>query len=370
MTKELLLQILELSHAECIPEKDAALMIIGKRMCLNKYKHKFGIELWEQGKSPMSRAPRKTKVNDNYFQSLTLESYYYAGFIAADGNINQNKNRLTITLSEKDKYFLEKFKSSIESDAVIHDYMIKNKHKVSSIVINSKQICDDLSKRFNITPNKSLTYNPPVILNNDQKDAFIIGIIDGDGTIGFSKRNDKQNSFYISLIGTYETIAFVKKRFEEIIGHEITKPFFRNKNINTCTIRISDKAARTVFQHFYSFNVPKLNRKWTDTFIEYCKSFKKRLPLCKRKGVNVFDLNGNLIQHFETLKEASEFCNVSISAISKIIKEDNSCHMANGYMFSRTQEKIDPYIAINPFSAKRLKELQLDNGIENIGDNV
>jgi hypothetical protein len=124
-----------------------------------------------------------------------------------------------------------------------------------------------------------------------------------------------------------------------------------------------------VFQHFYSFNIPKLNRKWTNAFIEHCKLFKKRLPLHKRKGVNVFGLNGNLIQHFETLKEAGEFCNVSISLISEIIKKDNNYHMANGYMFSRTKEKMDHYIAINPFSVKRLKELQLDKGIENIEDN-
>lgn len=52
-----------------------------------------------------------------------------------------------------------------------------------------------------------------------------MGMIDGDGTIGFSSRKGKQDSLYISFVGTKESCTLVKKRFEEILGKETSKLF-------------------------------------------------------------------------------------------------------------------------------------------------
>ena len=109
MTKETLLEILKVSEEKNIPEKDAALEVIGKRICLNNYKKKYGIKVYAPGESKHSHGKRKHKLNDNYFESYTLENCYYAGFIAADGNIDKNLKKITITLSNKDKGFLENF---------------------------------------------------------------------------------------------------------------------------------------------------------------------------------------------------------------------------------------------------------------------
>ena len=339
MTKDLLLEILTLSKEKCIPEKDAAFELCGKRMCLNYYKNKYGIELWKNGESPMSRNKRKMTLNDYYFDNISPETSYYAGFIAADGNIDKNNKKLTISLSSKDRKHLETFLEKIESDSKIYEYKT-NGFDISTIVINSEKICSDLLKNFNITPKKSLTYTPPTFNDNTLKDSFIVGIIDGDGTISFTKSNNKTR-MYISLIGTFETIMFVKNRFEEILGKSTSSPYKRSEN--TYTIRISDKTARLIFEHYYSLNIPKLERKWKTEIYEYCVNYRRKIPISKRKGVNIFNLDGEFLMHFDTLKEASDYTGVSCGRISSLCKCNNNNHMAHGYMFSRNVIKLDKY---------------------------
>lgn len=299
----------------------------------------------------------KYTLNENYFDILTTENCYYAGFIAADGCVSKSGKVLGIGLSSKDKQQLVNFLDSISCDAKIYHYVKNNKYGCDSISITSKKLCDDLCKNFNILPKKSLTYIPPLFYDDSYKDAFIVGIIDGDGTISFTKSRNRTR-LYISVVGTLDTIVFIKKRFEEILGHSTSNPNHRlGGNENTYTIRVSDKTARVLFEHFYKTEVPKLERKWKKEIHEYCENFTRSLPTSRRKGVNVFSLDGVLVKHFDTLQEASDFSKVSVGRISELCRENCNNHMSNGYMFSRNKTKMEPYVATNPFSRKRLKEL-------------
>ena len=98
---------------------------------------------------------------------------------------------------------------------------------------------------------------------------------------------------------------------------------------------IGDKSARKLFLKYYDISVPKLKRKWSDDILEYCINYHKRLPICRRKGVNVFNLNGKLLAHFDTLIEAQEYTGVLFSRISSLCKLNSNKYMANGFMFSR-----------------------------------
>lgn len=299
----------------------------------------------------------KYTLNEDYFSFLTLENCYYAGFIAADGCISKNGNVLGIGLSSKDKQHLVNFLSYLECNAKIYHYRKNGLYDSDSVSITSKKLCDDLNKNFNITPKKSLTYIPPYFDNNDFKDAFITGIIDGDGTVSFTKGKNRTR-LYISVMGTLETILFIKKRFEEILGHTTSNPNHNKEHSgNTYTIRVSDKSARILFEHFYGIKTPKLERKWKTSIHEYCITFTRSLPISRRKGVNIFNLNGELIKHFDTLQEASTFSNVGIGRISELCRESCNNHMSNGYMFSRDKTEMEPYVATNPFSRKMLKNL-------------
>ena len=344
MTKEILEQILQLSKEKQIPEKQACIEILGKEIQLSYYKKKVGIELHSTGKAEFTaRRERIYKIDDNYFSNISEVNSYYAGFIAADGNINKNNSNLTITLSEKDKIFLEEFVKNLKSDYPIRHYD-SNGFPVSSLIITSQQICSDLKEYFNVVPDKSLIYVPPV-LEQPYLDCFIMGLIDGDGTIGFSARKTCKDSLYITLIGTKDSCNLVKNRFEEILGKTTASLHQVDKNKNSYTYRISDKNARMVFLYFYEkYNyLPTLDRKWSQEIYEYCKSWKKSSVPSRQKGVNIFDLQGNLVKICKTLKEAEEFSGTASSTISKLCKENTNMHQSNGYMFGRGIESMKPY---------------------------
>ena len=165
------------------------------------------------------------------------------------------------------------------------------------------------------------------------------------------------------MLGTYEMIVWIKNRCTDIIGKECgsiqKKEKSNDKNTYTYTIGTS-KNVREIYKHFYQIDVPKLERKWKQEIYEYCINFKKKDPICRRKGVNVFDLNGNLIRHFDKLIEASEYTGVSIGRISDMCKLNDSEHMAKGYMFSRSEkmEKYEPSKFINKKNCQNIWKIR------------
>lgn len=109
--------------------------------------------------------------------------YYWIGFLAADGNVSNNYNEVSIELGKKDKKHLEKIKKFFESDAPIVDRINNNGSECSKVNFCSKKFAKYLSK-YNIIPNKSLMYKIP--LNEIPQDYiydYIRGIFDGDGSL-------------------------------------------------------------------------------------------------------------------------------------------------------------------------------------------
>lgn len=362
-TKEFIESILNYSFINKIPEKEASEYFNLNPKQLRYYKKKYGFKMNPVGKGLFTYRPqRKYNVDDNFFETPDVLNCYWAGFIAADGCIKvcQKQNSLHIALSSKDFEHLQLFKNNIKFDGSIQNYFIKKTYKneekifeTSKITITSQKISDDLYQNFNITPRKSLTLLPPNISEPNLVDAFICGYIDGDGSVCLYKHNIRnvQDALSISIIGTYEVLTWIKERFTQILGKEfgsINKHHNSEKNTYVYCIGQS-KGVREIFKHFYNLNVPKLKRKWTDEIYDYCVNYKKRDPVCRRKGVNIFDLDGNLIKHFDTLNEASEYTGVSVGRISDMCKINDSKHQAKGYMFSRDDkmEKYEQSIYIN-----------------------
>lgn len=324
------------------------------------------------GKNPNShkKGRRKYNVNDSFFSEPNILNSYYAGFIAADGCIRSRQSEeskyLTFGLSIKDKEWIERFVKDIEFTGPITEYTFRER-KYVRMSINSKQICDDLEKNFNITPRKTATLIPPPLSDGNLIDAFICGYIDGDGAICFSESTKRniQKKCAISIIGTYNLLEWINQRFDSI-NDVISKNkpilskggFSNNSNKTTYVLNISDKKARTVILHMAQYEIPLMKRKWSDEIIEHCKNFKKELPVCRRKGVNVFNLNGELLKRCDTLEEAKTFTGVSVGRISNLCKTNDNEHMAHGYMFSRDKEKMEPYKQDNPFARKCINEIK------------
>lgn len=344
MEKEKLLEMLNYSKKYKVTEKEAAKKFGFSIHTLSKWKRKYGIPLTKPGSTSSYINHRLFFINDRFFSKPTIQNSYYAGFIMADGNVSKDMKQLIICISNKDRCLLESFLIDSNSNYKINDGFSRG-YPTSRINIYSKQICSDLKTNFNIVPQKTSIATPPLFKSKKHLDAFIMGLFDGDGTIGFNNRKDKQKTLYLSIVGTKEIVQLVKNRFEEILDKQTSNLFFRNSEKNFCSYRVSDKTARQIYIYFYEKykNISKLKRKWTQEYYDFAISYKKALPKNTRKGVRIFNLNGDFISEFETLKEASNFTKVSIGRISSLCKLENK-GMSKNYMFSRTKYKLQPYI--------------------------
>jgi ribosomal protein L20A (L18A) len=150
--------------------------------------------------------------NENFFKEETPESFYVAGFLAADGSLQQRKYSkiVKICLSKKDKQHLEKIKSILKSNHPIKEYQVKptKKSKISGycveIQIVSNTLFDDLA-RFNIIPKKTFVYCiPEWIINHQLVNHFMRGYFDGDGCVSWCGLGDGRTirQLYFNILGT------------------------------------------------------------------------------------------------------------------------------------------------------------------------
>lgn len=226
----------------------------------------------------------------------SLTSYYWIGFILADGHIENNR-RLQITLALKDIEHLKKF-----SEYVSCNMYIKTQCSVSPM--HGKAI-KELSRIFDINPNK--TIHPPKIeifenLNRDQLLALFAGFIDGDGCIkNLHKRKDFQlaikcHKSWLPILNYFGNSIFSKKY---------------DAKINTAgytTLMIGDSQILKDFKkQILLLNLPLLERKWDIidfNFISRCEE-----AISRKKHFL------KLVEDDKTLKEIAIDMKLSIETI-------------------------------------------------------
>jgi hypothetical protein len=167
-----------------------------------------------------------------FFSRDNQESFYIAGFIAADGCVKDRKSsngnrryEVGIGLSKEDKDFLEQLRQIMKAETPIRDFIVKNSKRnpewndtwKSDLVITSKQMCDDL-QRFNIVPRKSLTYTFPEWMKTHLlKHHFIRGYNDGDGSFYVPRLAEGKTTkqIYFSMRGTPSFLTDVRYILEQ-----------------------------------------------------------------------------------------------------------------------------------------------------------
>lgn len=161
---------------------------------------------------------RKYSANFNYFNEIdTPEKAYWLGFIFADGYVSHcsNRKKFGLTLAEKDKVQIEKLNSCLDSTYPIHTHVCngyKKETRYCKLVIESEKMFDDLV-RHGVFEHKTNILRHP-ILQVDLIPAFILGYIDGDGSIYYS---DAKYPFYIvSIVGTDDVLTYIHNYFVSI----------------------------------------------------------------------------------------------------------------------------------------------------------
>lgn len=191
----------------------------------------------------------KYTLNESFLSKETPESFYVAGFLAADGwvKVVQKKNTkylrydVCLSLKEEDKEHLEKIKILFETDKPLYKRLVRNSLRnpkyndtiTYSLNLYSKNIFDDLRK-FNVTPNKSLTYQfPDWLLNHKYVNHFMRGYFDGDGSISFDSKNRKTPQARLHIRGTKNFLESFHQILSTTCGLDRNKVIGASSNIGS-----------------------------------------------------------------------------------------------------------------------------------------
>lgn len=190
------------------------------------------------------------------------ETLYWTGFLMADGYLNLKKGKVVCALAGKDKAHLEKLKDYIGGS--IHKVASKSGYGSACYRLETcgKAIITQYALKYSFKSKK--TYNPPdyLVKNSDLFSCFLIGLIDGDGSIQFKKRH-LFPSIRLEMHKTWEPfLKSLLKRWAEI-SLENCKADVKLTNKNSAYLTINN---RKMISHLKAvknaFNLPVLERKW------------------------------------------------------------------------------------------------------------
>jgi len=219
-------------------------------------------------KAAASRFKIKSLKDINHYklEFLTKESslsYYWLGFILADGYIGQNRGELKITLNNRDKNHLEKL-GKILNIKVKTKIVIINNIQTSICILNCADIYNSkiIYNKLGLDLNLPKTYNPPIKLNINNDIfflSFLLGIIDGDGT--FSKRKNNVTFIRIEVHKNWhDYLIQIKEKLNSIGFDGISVNFTKRGYVY---LRICRKQNFIALKNFaLNNNLPILERKW------------------------------------------------------------------------------------------------------------
>ena len=249
-----------------IPTVDIAKKINTKLNLVMIIAYRYGLTSNIRILLPTNKA-QSIKCNESYFKVPNLVNCYWAGFLAADGNISDfdKKKRLSLQISDKDYEHCKKFADELNFSGKISRYTRKNGVKMCNFSINSNKLCHDLEENFNIVPRKTLKLQPPNIIDQEMIYSYIVGYLCGDGWI--SKRKKYQNLFTFGFIGQKTFLDWVRKQLSKLIIDETTKQKFldiKTKDFpNYSKISFANKTyTNDILLFLKTLKVPKLERKW------------------------------------------------------------------------------------------------------------
>jgi len=199
---------------------------------LNKLFKRMGVYIRNE-----SERVRKFELNENRFELMDNEDMYWAGFMAADGNVKDTAIR--IDLGDADIGHLRKFLSFMGSEHKIY----KAKGRTTSFVnICSKKVAKNLNK-INIVNNKTFIMNPTEECANSRD--FWRGVIDGDGWV-----YDRKGVPHIGLCGSFDIVTAFMEWASKINGSKCTV----RKSVNIFRISYERNMAIPIINAIYGDN--------------------------------------------------------------------------------------------------------------------
>ena len=252
---------------------------------------------------------KAAKNNIKILLEENLESYYWIGFILADGHIDGNK-RLQITLKSIDYEHLKKLGNYIKCNVKLHN---RNNYESCSLSVQDSKYVPLLTEKFDINSNK--TKFPPTKdifekMDKDKLKSLIIGFIDGDGRIS-NQANRKD--FFLSIKCDKSWFNVLKIFNVEI--DDVNRTIINNYGYAKFCVSNTAKLKK-LKQFAINNNLPILNRKWNIIDLNYVSRgelYKKR-----REDIKKLVLEG------KSPKEISKMLDINYHTVYGIIKRNKN----------------------------------------------
>lgn len=217
----------------------------------------------------MSEVKRTCYINESYFDNIdSHRKAYYLGLLYADGNVGLNDNKVYISLQEKDKDIIYQFREDLECNykisVVPYNKRNPNWQNQYCITITNKRIHDSLIL-YGVHPHKSLTLKFPENLNEEYYCSFILGYLDGDGTI--SKKEQR-----IGLISTKDFCDKIAQIVKDLFGIHCSIMYCHHKtDVSTRCLQIAGRnQVKKFLDWVYSHMEICLQRKYEIYKNNYC----------------------------------------------------------------------------------------------------
>lgn len=167
----------------------------------------------------------KITCNEIFFSYDNELSFYYAGFMAADGCIKLKDGKykqIQLALSAADINIVKRFAEHILYEGDVKEYSLNSRHadgspiKRADLQISSDRMFDDLH-RFGLTVRKTHTFSMPQwLIEHPLVHHFLRGYFDGDGSAFISKPSGTRTipQVYFSTRGTEAFLTQMRNLFD------------------------------------------------------------------------------------------------------------------------------------------------------------
>lgn len=263
------------------PEENEILITNYKDKSVEELKALLPNRTWDAIKLHANKANLKRYYNTNRFSKLSIlleetsETYYWIGFIMADGHLTKN-NRLCVNLNALDIHHLEKLKKFISCDKELLYQKRSNSYSLHCMDVD---IIQKFKIKFNITNNKT---TEPCDISSIKDDnlflSWLAGFIDGDGCIKRLQNRPDCNLTIKVHANWLDNLEYIKQRIVDIFKIDTPSPIVNNAGYSRIVISNS-KILQALKNRLLTYNIPLLSRKWDIIDLNFISRYEKsRIP--------------------------------------------------------------------------------------------
>jgi len=202
--------------------------------------------------------PTALKNNFKNLLKNTNETYYWIGFLLADGCFDVGRKSISLEISKKDENHLDKFIKFLNYG--------KKSHRRDNVCVSGSDFANmtAICEKFNIKSNK--TENPPDVLlyqkfNPQLLFSLIVGFIDGDGNIRKVGKNSNQITIENHCLWK-DFHIMVEKFLFSYFGFYYDDHQRFNCRGYSCLSICQKGIIRKIKEKIISLKLPMLERKW------------------------------------------------------------------------------------------------------------